>query len=204
MFTDPFTKCASDENQEILNLLDHIMPDSGFRSVGLMVLKKEIGFYPSGIYYEIAQVDQHPLRTIQIIQSGKKTLICSGSVEDILSFNMTTPLSLDASNAPDYTRFYLAHVIGNHGKATLIDTVEDLMLEEEPTPALRKTLNDRIIPFALNASLAGGGYQMRGTVLIEKCLYSAFFDVTSNGQVQAQMVRVLAEILPVVNRVLEG
>lgn len=204
MFTDPFVKCAAEETEQFINRLNQIMPDHGFRQAGLMVLKKQISFYPNATYYDISQADQHPLRTLQVIFTDDQFLICNGSAEEILAFNAQVGLRLDTAHVLDYSRFYLFHVVGPHGKSFVIDTVEDLMLEEEPTPGLRKALNDKIIPFALNASLAGGGYQIRGTLLIEKTLYSVFIDVTPEGRVTAHQARVLAEILPVVNRVLEG
>lgn len=204
MFTDPFVKCTPTEIETTLGLLDRIMPDHGFRSVGLLALKKPLSFYDRATLYELTQADQHPAKNLGLVICGKEVLICDGQSASILAYNNRVPFRLDQNLVLDYARFYLAHVVGVHGQPHVIDTVEDLLLAEEPTPGLRKSLNDKIIPFALNASLAGGGYQLRGTLLIERSLFGVLIDVDTKGEVKPHPARILAEILPVIDRVLEG
>lgn len=204
MFADAFIKCGTDEKKIILNELDYIIPNHGFLLPGLMVLKKILSFYDQSTYYEITQADQHPEKTIQIIIGQQKFFICNGYLHDLLLFNQQYPLILDRNNILDYVRFYFAHIVGPHGLSRIIDTVDDLYLKEEPTPNLRKSLHDKIIPLALNASLAGGGYQSRGTLLIEQTIFSVFIDVDPKGYIKVELGRVLADLLPISAKILES
>lgn len=204
MFTDPFTKATADEIKNLLARLDRDYPDHGFRPGGLMVLRKNLSFYPDAVYYDLTQADGHPARHLSLVVHQDKTLILGGQAAAILQFNQTNILQLDRQQVIDYARFYLAHVVGPHGISYVIDTVEDLQLEEEPTPGLRKTLHDRIVPFALNASLPGGGYQLRGSLLVERTLYSVLIDINLRGETIVHLSRVLADVLPVVDRIVGG
>lgn len=204
MFVDAFHKCTADDAARLLAFLDRTQPDHGFRQAGLVVLKKPLSFYPHATYFDGTQADQHPSRSVQVVMGPKQGLILNGRADDVLVFNQTYPLQLDRHLAIDYARFYFAHVTGPHGLSVIIDTVEDLSLREEPTPALRKSIGDKIIPLSLQASLNNGGYQLRCTLLIKQTLYNVVLDIDMAGQVSAQVGRVIAELLPVVDRVLEG
>lgn len=204
MFTDPYNKCSPTETETVLKQLTGVYPNHGFRVEGLAALRKTIGFYGDAIYYDLTQADLHPAPTLQfVIGKNGDVLILDGRVESILAFNATQPFRLDRHLVMDYVRFYLAHVTGLHGITTLIDMVEDLDLREEPTPGLRKSLHDKIVPLALNGSLPGSGYQLRATLLIGSSLYTAMIDVGADGAVTAAPSRVLADHLPVQDAVLE-
>jgi hypothetical protein len=204
MFTDPYIKCGQDEIKMILTRLDHDCPEHGFQATGLMGLKKQMGCYKDALYYDLTQVDMNPSHTMQCLMGPHHFFLCDGSREHLAAWNKNYPLTLDRTNILEYIRFYFRHITGPHGLSILIDTVEDLHLKEEPTPALRRTLHDKIIPLTLNASLSGGGYQARGTVMIEQTLFSIFIDVKMNGEVTVELGRVLADLLPVSNQTLEG
>lgn len=204
MFTDAFVKCSTDENISFLERFDQEIKNHGFVSTGLILLKKQILFYPNALYYDITQADQHPGRTIQVIVSKDRFYICDGNIDKLLEFNKSYPLTLDKSLALDYARFYFAHSVGPRGLSKIIDTVDDLQLKEEPTPLLRKTLHDKIIPLALNAALTNGGYQIRGTILVEQTIFSTFININLKGQVAVELGRVLADLLPISSRILES
>lgn len=204
MFIDAFIKCGTEEKTNLLKELSSVIKDHGFVVPGLMVLKKSLSFYNNASYYEITQADQHPEKTIQMVMGQNNIFICNGYPKDLLDFNEKYPLILNRDNVLDYVRFYFAHIVGPHGLSRIIDTVDDIQLKEEPTPNLRKGLNDKIIPLALNASLAGGGYQARGTLLVEQTIFSTFIDINPKGQVSVELGRVLADLLPIGPRVLES
>jgi hypothetical protein len=204
LFTDAFQKCTAAEIEHILETLTTIQPRHGFRAQGLEVLKKTLSFYPEAIYYDITQADLHPERTCQLVVGKKSAHILDGQFAHLHTFNLSYPLTLDRQNVVDYARFYLAHMMGPHGITRVIDTVDDLSLRDEPTPALRSNLNDKIVPLGLNAALTGGGYQVRGTILIKSTLYTALFDIDMTGTLSATMGRVLAEVLTLHDQVLEG
>lgn len=204
MFTDPYTKCTNDEIHMILARLDTVWPDHGFRASGLMMLKKQLGFYKDAIYYDLTQVNIHPARVTQFVFGPTQFFVCNGSRDSLVTLNRSYPIELDRTSVLEYIRFYFRHVTGPHGLSTIIDTVEDLHLKEEPTPSLRRALHDKIVPLTLNASLSGGGYQARGTLMVEQTLFSTFIDVTLNGDVSVELGRVLADLLPVSNQALES
>lgn len=205
MFTDPYIKCGNDEIQMVLARLSSDPSHAhGFQPAGLMVLKKQLGFYKDAVYYDLTQVDIHPVQTAQYVVGPTSVFLCDGSNDHLMNLNAAYPLVLDRTNILEYIRFYFRHVTGPHGLSTIIDTVEDLHLKEEPTPALRRTLHDKIIPLTLNASLSGGGYQARGTLMVEQTLFSTFIDVKTDGTVTVELGRVLADLLPVSNQALEG
>lgn len=204
MFTDAFHKCQPSEIDQVLKILQDLRPHHGFHSNGLEVLKKPLGFYPDAIYYDVTQADTHPERTCQLVWGKKHGHILDGNFGHLHQYNLSYPLTLNRTVVVDYVRFYLAHVVGPHGLTRVIDTVDDLNLRDEPTPALRSNLNDKIIPLALNAAVPGGGYQIRGTVLIKTTLYTCLFDVDMTGTLTATMGRVLADVLTLHDQVLEG
>lgn len=204
MFTDAYQKCAPEEIEALLARMNDIYPDHGFRAQGLAVLRKTLGFYPGALYYDVTQADISPSRSVQIVVGKKSALILDGNLDRLHQFNLGYPLALDRNQVLDYARFFFAHVIGPHGQTVLVDTVEDINFREEPTPALRKTLNEKIVPLTLNASLTDGGYQLRGSLLIKSTLYNAIMDIDLTGIITAQPNRVLAEVLPINDMALEG
>ncbi len=204
MFTDPFTKCTPQEIDVLLKILDQQKPNHGFHVPGLMALKKSLDFYEGAFFYELTQADHHPAKNIALVANKQSVLLCDGMAQTIESYNKNAPIKLDQTKVMDYVRFYFAHVVGPHGITTIVDTVDDLLLVEEPTPGLRKALSDKITPMALNAALSDGTYQLRATLLVAKTLYGVLIDVDSQGKIDVQRTRVLAEILPVVNRALES
>jgi hypothetical protein len=204
MFTDPFHKCPPEEFDHLLMGLAKSEPDHGFRTKGLSVLRKQLGFYQDAIYYDLTQADQHPARSRQMIAGPWGFVVMTGAVSDFETLNKLAVLKLDRNQATDYIRFYFAHLTGPHGLTTIIDTVDDLALREEPTPSLRKSLHDKIIPLTLRASLPDGGYQIGGTLLVRRTLIHATIDVLVDGQVIVTPGRVLAEVLPLQDSALEG
>lgn len=204
MFSDAYHKCNPDESQKILERVSQIRPQHGFRATGLEVLKKSIGFYPEATYYDLTQADIHPERSLQMVVSKKSSHILDGDFAHLHRFNLSAPLMIDRTQAVDYVRFYMGHIPGPYGLTRIMDTVDDLQLRDEPTPALRSSLNDKIVPLSLNASLPDGGYQIRGTILIKSTLYTALFDVGMTGIVSATMGRVIADVLSLHDRTLEG
>lgn len=204
MYSDPYLKCSGDETKSVLAKLDGLKPGHGFQPLGLMGLKKTLTFYKDALYYDLTQIDVYPNRTLQMVIGPAHAWVCNGSADDLMAFNKAYPLTLDRTLCLDYIRFYFKHVVGPRGLSFVIDTVEDLRLKEEPTPALRRTLHDKIIPLTLNASLSGGGYQARGTLMVEQTLFSTFIDVRMNGHITVELGRVLADLLPVSNQALEG
>jgi hypothetical protein len=132
--------------------------------------------------------------------------VCDGRADKLTAWNHAYPLTLDKDNVLDYVRFYFAHVVGSHGMTTVIDSVDDVGLEEEPTPSLRQSLSDKILPPTVQASLPTGGYQVAVTVLIRQTLYVAVFNVSDkDGSVTPSSTpRVIADLLPVTNIVLAG
>ena len=204
VFTDPFQKCSNEEIDGVIKRLDTMMPDHGLRVASLAVLRKPLHFYPGSMYYDLTQADTNPVRSIQIVLGKKAGHILDGSADKLAMFNLAFPLTLDKGNVADYARFYFTHINGPHGRTIVVDTVDDIHFREEPTPALRKSLNDKIIPLAINAALPDGGYQLRGTLLIRSALFSATIDIDMTGNVSAHAARVLADILPVGDLALEG
>jgi hypothetical protein len=204
MFTDAFIKCLADENISFLKRLDQEIKSHSFINTGLILLKKQILFYPGATYYELTQADQHPSKTMQVIVSEDRFYICNGNVDQLLELNKIYPLSLDKTLVLDYVHFYFAHTIGPRGISKIIDTVDDLQMKEEPNPVLRKALHDKIVPLVLNAGLTNGEYQMRGTILVEQTIFSTFINVNLNGQVTVELGRVLADLLPISSRILES
>jgi hypothetical protein len=206
MFSDPFNKCPTSEIDAAVKRLAKAQPEYSFRTDGLAVLRKTLGFYNDAIYYDLTQADLHPPLSLQLVlgKTDDQILVLDGTSGPVLEFNRACPLKLDRHQVMDYARFYLAHVTGPHGITAVIDMVDDLNLREEPTPSLRKSLHDKIVPLALNGSLPGAGYQLRGTLLIKRSLYSALIDVSAAGEITATPSRVLADILPVHDTVLEG
>lgn len=188
----------------MLKRLSDINPAHGFRAQGLAVLRKPLGFYPDATYYDLTQADVSPARSCQLVLTKKSILVLNGNVDQLCTFNLSAPLKLDRNQILDYARFYFAHVIGPHGLTGLIDAVDDINFREEPTPALRKALNEKIVPLTLNASLPDGGYQLRGTLLIKSTLFGAIIDIDLTGMVTATPGRVLAEVLPINDIALEG
>jgi hypothetical protein len=204
MFRDAYTKCSAHELGPALDDLSKIKPNHGLRLDGLMLLKKNLPYYTNGILYDATQADQHPALHHQWVMSGSFIYNMNGDPTLLYDFNNRVPLVLDRTTVMDYIRFYFSHIVGPHGLSWIIDTVEDLHLMEEPTPALRKALHDKIVPLSLNASLSGGGYQCRASLLVEQTLFSVFIDVNNQGRVGVELGRVLADLLPLGQRVLEG
>jgi hypothetical protein len=205
MFIDAFIKCSQREMTDVLARLDQHLPHHSFRLQGLMMLKKKLGFYPDAFYLDLTQADQHPTPHLGVVYGPQERfLICRGDAPALMAFNQSYPLTLDRHLVLDYIRFYFAHITGPYGRSYLIDVVEDLQLKEEPTPALRRALHDKIVPLSLNASLAEGGYQARASLLVTQTLYSVFINVTFDGAVRVELGRVLADLLPVNDRALEG
>ena len=75
MFTDAFVKCTTEEIISFLERLDQEIKNHGFISEGLILLKKQILFYPDSFFYDITQADQHPSKTMQVIISKNKLMI---------------------------------------------------------------------------------------------------------------------------------
>ncbi len=205
MFMDAFAKCTATEITFILEKLTTLDPQHNFHEQGLIALKKKLSFYPDAFYFNFTQADHHPVyHQTFVLGTNDKAYLCRGNADDLILFNQSYPLMIDRNLVLDYVRFYFAHIIGPYGPSILIDVVEDLQLREEPTPALRHALHDKIIPLSLNASLAGGGYQTRATLLVMQTLYSVFIDVAADGRIKVELGRVLADLLPVNDRALEG
>jgi hypothetical protein len=204
MPSDPFVKCTAQETEHILSRLQTHVLDLVIEMDRAFVIKKPLKFYADATYYEIAEAHQNPARILSFIVTGDDLLFCDGDVEKLIDFNFKSKLILNKNTILDYVRFYMGHVTGPHGQSIIVDTVEDIGLQEEPSPGVRKSLNDRIVPLALHGSLPGAGYQCRGTLLIQKTLYSVYLDVDRLGRIMPRMNTVLADVLPVQDRVLEG
>lgn len=204
MPSDPFIKCSAEETGDILSRLQTHILDLVVEMDRAFVIKKTLQFYAGATYYEVAEAHQNPARILSFIMTPNDILFCDGDAEKLIDFNFKNGLVLNKNTILDYVRFYMAHVTGPHGQSIIVDTVEDIGLQEEPSPGVRKSLGDRIIPLALHGSLPGAGYQCRGTLLIQKTLYSVYLDVDRLGRIMPRMNRVLADVLPVHDRILEG
>lgn len=204
MFTDAFIKCSADESAALLTRLTNSFSNHGLNKDGIMVLKKTLTFYKDAIYYDMTQIEPYPTRTLHLVDWGQDIFVCDGNESHLLAFNQKCPLLLDRTNILDYVRFYFAHVVGPHGLSRVIDTVDDLQLKEEPSAHVRKSLHDKIVPLVLNGTLTKGGYQARGTILVEQTMFSAFIDIQNTGAVTVELGRVLADLLPTSNRLLEA
>ena len=204
MATDVFTKCDPLIVPGILASLAQTLPDVSLHPAGLIAVQKTLPFYVESTYYEFTQADQHPARTVKFIRTPQVLFVCNGDATDFAAFHQICPPVLNKTTVLDYARFYISHIVGPHGMNILVDTVEDLGLQEEPTPSMRKSLQDRIVPLALHASLPGSGFQLRGTLLISQTLYSVYLDIDVGGGVFPHVHKGIADLLPVTDRVLEA
>jgi hypothetical protein len=206
MFTDPFHKCTPIEIEIVLEQLSIKRRDHRFRAVGLAALRKKIEFYPDAVYYDLTQADLHPAPTLQILtlKNGIDLTILDGRVKTLQDLNDKKELTLNRHLVLDYIRFYFAHITGPHGITKIIDAADDLDLREEPTPGLRKSLQDKILPLALNGALSDAGYQISGTVLIDRSLHTVLIDVDADGRVILNLMKTLADQLSVRDVALEG
>lgn len=204
MFTDPFSKASLKETEEILQKLEVIAPKETFTAQGVSCLYKSLEFYPQARYYDITQADQHPARQCLVIDTPAATHLLNGNTESLYTFNEKIKIALSSELIEDYARFFIAHYRGSEGRTILIETVDDPIWLEDPTPSSRKLLSERITPLKITGTRKDGGWQLAVTLLIRNHMYEAQMEISPVGRVTFEQVETVAENLPVADLMMDA
>lgn len=141
-----------------------------------------------------------PHRPIQFryVDDGTQVVVLTGREQDLYAVNARESLSLEASQVPEYVRFFIANT-GGTGRR-VVETASDVPwrgdVDTSPELATKKAeATSRLKP--LRVTPAAEGFQAVALVLEDDTLHELTLDVRKDGHVETPRSQVVLSSLPV-------
>ena len=202
MFRDALTRLDQLEIEGILPAINQATAGAAFDPQKITVLSGEIPFYPGCRFFEVADHTVMPSRKVFMIQTPAGCRPLDWASSSIYALNKSVPIHLDEKNAIEYARFFFTFTRGRHGRFQIVETVDDIMWKDEPTPSVRKTMSGLIDPLRIVAMEDDGSYVLDTRMVFRSSLFRSRVTIAPDGGISMSDEELVIEDMPVVDDIL--
>jgi hypothetical protein len=197
MFKDAFAKLDPVQSAQMAVLINPHL-DRAFDPQDVTIMIHDLPFYAGYFLAEISDHSEHPaiVRTCICNEHGAVHVL-TWTNDPIYRLNKSVPIHLTPKNVESYARFFLYYVRGQHGRFSIIDTVDDIDWKEEPSPAGRKALSRMIQPLTCLEHDKTNGFKLRASVVYKDALFQSNIHITPQGVFSMTDEELMVESLPV-------
>ncbi len=204
MFDEAFTKLEIDEIATLLDEINKKVDGSVFDPLETTILAINVPFYPQYRFLNIADHATNPPLERFVFQKNNTQdfTIIDWTYKTIYELNKNAPISLNDENVKEYVRFFFSYVKGRHGSFVICESLDNIKWKDDPTPDIRKKVNDIIKPLEIKEKRKNGLYVIEAFMMLKDALFKSDIFVEPNGNVVMSDHEILLEELPVIDHVI--
>lgn len=201
MYKEAFEKLGEKEVTDILERLNPLFDGTPFVAGDTTIMAQEMNFYPGYRYLDIADYSTQPATQRFAIEGiGKNAgqdVVLNWTNAPLYALNQKAPIILNDETAPDYIRFFMAHVRGENGRFLIAENVDDMRWKDDPPPEARKNLSKMLLPVMVKEIKPDGSFLVPVTVMFKDSLFQCDVTLAANGNVEISNENILVEDIPV-------
>lgn len=157
---------------------------------------RELSFLNGWSLVEISDATALPEKKCIALDNGLEAVPLEYNENFIVEFCKARGLRIDRHMAADYLKFWLEYLRIGPERFSLIESIDEIPWNEEPTPTARKFLSQRILPVNL-LETTPTNFMFKACVLFRDALFDCIFDITYNGNITIKDRKILVEDLNV-------
>lgn len=196
MFQDAFVRLMVEEVQATLREINPLVDGSKFLNDGTVILATPAPFYPGYKYLDITDHSAIPSKRLFALYKPGDCVLLDWTNRPIYALNQRLPIKLTKQNVTTYLRFFFRHVRGRHGRFVIIESLDDVVWRDDPTPSVRAAVSKMILPLTITIARADGSFTVGARMIFQDSLFSANAHVSPLGQVDVRDEQLLIEDMP--------
>lgn len=198
MFKDTYFEVEGESVDALLSQVNAISDLSDFSSKTARLLTHPLSFASGFHFLKIIDHHQNPLKTLQVIYKGEKTIILDGTSAPFDFLAENEYLTLTPETIKSYVRFYFAYVKTAEGPLFVVDSPDNIPWTEEPTPAARRAIFKMMQPLELVDTDEEGSFHLKSSIFYKNSLFESNLIVNQSGKVTLSNQELLVDNLPTV------
>lgn len=202
MFSQPLVPLKKSDSKKTLKKINPLLDSCEYNEDQTSIMAVDLPFYHGYRFLSVTDHNVHPEKKHYVIDGDNDAYIINFTNELIYDLNQKLPILLTEDTVIDYVRFFLEYVVGDFGKITPAENVDDIQWKDNPPPNAKKAIAGMIAPLDILSGTQGQDFTITGYFIFKTDLLKANLVIDKNGHITMENEEILIEEMPILDDVI--